>query len=44
MDALAARTDGHETRLQSLESKMTQFLERIDRFIQGLEGDGHKAR
>lgn len=39
---LVERMDGHEVRLQSLESKMAQFLERMDRFIQGLEGNGHK--
>ena len=35
---------GHEARLGSLETKMTQFLERMDRFIQGFEGDGHKRQ
>ncbi|MGA3323530.1 MAG: hypothetical protein ABSF45_03600 [Terriglobia bacterium] len=35
---------GREARLGSLETKMTQFLERMDRFIQGLEGNGHKPQ
>ena len=40
----AERMQGHEARLGSLETKMTQFLERMDRFIQGLEGNGHKQQ
>ena len=35
---------GHEARLGSLETKTTQLFERMDRFIQGLEGNGHKPR
>lgn len=42
-DTLAERPDGKETRLQSPETKWTQFLERMDRFIQGLEGNGHQS-
>ena len=41
---LVERMNGHETRLQSLETKMTQFLDRMDRFIQGQEGNGHKPQ
>ena len=41
---LVERMNGHETRLQSLELKMTQLFERMDRFIQGIEGNGHKPR
>ena len=33
-----------QARLASLEMKTTQFFERMDRFIQGLEGNGHKPR
>jgi hypothetical protein len=33
---------GHEARLSSLETKAAQLFERMDGFIQGLEGDGHK--
>ncbi len=39
---LVERMDGHEIRLQSLETKMAQLFERMDRFIQGLEGNGRK--
>jgi chromosome segregation ATPase len=41
---LAEQMQGHEARLASLETKTTQFLERMDRFIQGLEGNGHKSQ
>ena len=41
---IAEQMQGHEARLGSLETKMTQFLDRMDRFIQGFEGDGHKQR
>ncbi len=41
---LAELTQGHEARLASLETKTTQLFERMDRFIQGLEGNGHKPR
>ena len=41
---LAEQMQGHEARLASLETKTTQFLERMDRFIQGLEGNGHKPQ
>ncbi len=33
-----------QARLASLETKSTQFFERMDRFIQGLEGNGHKPQ
>jgi chromosome segregation ATPase len=39
---MAEQMQGHEARLGSLETKMTQFLDRMDRFIQGFEGNGHK--
>ena len=39
---LVERMDGQEMRLQSLESNMSRFFERMDRFVQGLEGNGHK--
>ena len=35
---------GHEARLASLETKTTQLFDRMDRFIQGLEGNGHKPQ
>jgi chromosome segregation ATPase len=35
---------GKEARLGALETKMTQFLDRMDRFIQGMEGNGHKLQ
>ena len=41
---IVERAQGQEARLASLETKMTQFLERMDRFIQGLEGNGHRPR
>jgi chromosome segregation ATPase len=41
---IAERMEGHEARLSSLETKMTQFLDRMDRFIQGQEGNGHKTQ
>lgn len=41
---LAEKMQGHEARLSSLETKSAQLFERMDRFIQGLEGDGHKLR
>jgi chromosome segregation ATPase len=40
----AEQMQGHEARLGSLETKMTQFLDRMDRFIQGFEGNGHKLQ
>ena len=33
-----------QARLASLETKATQLFERMDRFIQGLEGNGHGSR
>jgi len=41
---LAEQMQGHEARLASLETKTTQLFERLDRFIQGLEGNGHKPQ
>jgi chromosome segregation ATPase len=41
---LAEQVQGHESRLASLETKATQLFERMDRFIQGLEGNGHKPQ
>jgi chromosome segregation ATPase len=41
---LVERMQGQEARLASLETKMTQLFERMDRFIQGLEDDGHKPQ
>jgi len=41
---LAEQTQGHEARLASLETKATQLFEHIDRFIRGLEGNGHKPQ
>jgi chromosome segregation ATPase len=41
---IVERMNGHEARLQSLETKMTQFLDRMDRFLQGQQGDGHKLQ
>ena len=38
---LAEQMLGHEARLEAMETKTTQFFERMDRFIQGLEGDGY---
>ena len=40
---IVERMDGQETRLQSLEAKTTALFDRMDRFIQGLEGNGHKT-
>ena len=39
---LAEQMRGHEARLTSLETKATQFFEGLDRYIRGLEGNGHK--
>jgi len=39
---LSEQLQDHEARLASLETKTTQLFERMDRFIQGLEGNGHK--
>jgi uncharacterized protein (DUF3084 family) len=41
---LVEQMQGHEARLGSLETKMTLFLERMDQFIQGQRGDGHKSQ
>jgi len=41
---LAEQIQGHEARLGSLETKATQLFDRMDRFIQGLEGNGHKQQ
>jgi chromosome segregation ATPase len=48
MQGSEARTaelmQGQQARLASLETKMAQFLERMDRYIQGMEGNGHKLQ
>ncbi|MGH9357354.1 MAG: hypothetical protein ACRD10_14605 [Terriglobia bacterium] len=41
---LVERMGGQETRLQSLESNMSKLFDRIDRFVQGLEGNGHERQ
>jgi uncharacterized protein (DUF3084 family) len=41
---IAEQMQGQEARLGSLETKMTQFLDRMDRFIQGMEGNGQKLQ
>jgi chromosome segregation ATPase len=41
---LSEQLQGHEARLASLETKATQLFERMDRFIQGFEGNGHKPQ
>jgi len=41
---LAEQMQGQDARLGSLETKMTQFLDRMDRYLQGLEGNGHKPQ
>jgi chromosome segregation ATPase len=41
---MAGQMQGQEARLASLETKATQLFERMDRFIQGLEGNGHKPQ
>jgi chromosome segregation ATPase len=41
---LVERMQGQEARLASLETKTTQLFERMDRFIRGLEGNGHKPQ
>ena len=41
---VAEQMQGQEARLASLETKATQLFERMDRFIQGLEGNGHKPQ
>jgi len=41
---IAEQMQGQEARLGSLETKMTQFLERMDRYLQGMEGNGHKPQ
>ena len=40
----ADQMQGLEARLTSLETKATQLFERMDRFIQGIEGNGHKPQ
>ena len=40
--ALIRIGENHEARLQVFESAMQALFERMDRFIRGLESDGHK--
>jgi exonuclease VII small subunit len=39
---LVERMEKLESGQQEMRAAMTQLFERMDRFIQGLEGDGHK--
>ncbi len=41
---LVERMQGQETRLASLETSFTKLMERLERFIQGREGNGRKRR
>ena len=41
---MADQMQGQDARLASLETMSTQFFERMDRFIRGLEGNGHKLQ
>jgi hypothetical protein len=41
---LVELTQGQEARLTSLETKAKQLFERMDRFIQGFDGNGHKLQ
>jgi hypothetical protein len=38
---LTEQMSGQETRLESLETKTAKLFEGMDRFIQGLEANGH---
>ena len=40
--ALIRIGENHQARLQVFESAMQALFERMDRFIRGLESDGHK--
>ncbi len=41
---LVERMEKVEASQQEMNSSMKQLFERMDRFIQGLEGNGHKSR
>jgi uncharacterized coiled-coil protein SlyX len=42
--ALTEVVEGHGQQLQVMQAAMTALFERMDRFIRGLETDGHKGR
>jgi hypothetical protein len=42
--ALTEVVEGHDQQLQVMQAAMTALFERMDRFIRGLETDGHKGR
>ena len=42
--SLGERMEKSESSQQEMRAAMTQLFERMDRFIQGLEGDGHKRK
>jgi len=41
---IVERMEKMDGRQQEMQSAMTRLFERLDRFIQGLEGDGHRPR
>jgi chromosome segregation ATPase len=41
---IAEQMQGQEARLTSLETQAKQLFERMDHFIKGLEGNGHKPQ
>jgi L-serine deaminase len=41
---LVERMEKSESSQQEMRAAMARLFERMDRFIQGLEGDGHKPR
>jgi dynactin complex subunit len=41
---IAEQMQGQEARLTSMETQAKQLFERMDRFIKGLEGNGHKPQ
>jgi chromosome segregation ATPase len=41
---IAEQMQGQEARLTSLETQAKQLFERMDRFIQGFDGNGHKLQ
>ncbi len=43
IEKLAEIAESHESRLQVMQAAMTALFERMDRFIRGLESDGHKG-
>lgn len=42
IDGLLQIVESHEARLGTMQAAMTSLFEHIERFIQGLESDGHK--